>query len=114
MLQFFRNLSCQNYQSELAQKYQKRFQKNDDTLFTFLDHDSIPWNNNNAEHAIKHFAVYRQTMKLSGRFTERGLKQYLILLSIYQTCRYKGINFLRFLVSKEKDIDCFSSAHAQG
>ncbi len=107
VLQFFHDLSCQNYQSELAQKYQKRFQKNQDTLFTFLDYDGIPWNNNNAEHAIKHFAVYRQTMKLSGRFTEQGLKQYLILLSIHQTCRYKGINFLKFLASGKKDIDSF-------
>ena len=101
---FFRDLSCQDYKSELAQKYQKRFQKNENTLFTFLNYDSVPWNNNNAEYAIKHFAVYRQTMKLSGRFTERGLKQYLILLSIHQTCRYKGINFLKFLVSGEKSV----------
>jgi hypothetical protein len=29
-------------------------------LFTFLDYDGIPWNNNNAEHAIKYFAKYRR------------------------------------------------------
>ncbi len=31
-------------------------------LFTFLDYDGVPWNNNNAEHAIKHFAIFRRTM----------------------------------------------------
>jgi hypothetical protein len=27
-------------------------------MFTFLDFDDIPWNNNNAEHAIKAFANF--------------------------------------------------------
>ncbi len=31
-------------------------------LFTFLDYGGGPWNNNNAEHAIKHFAIFRRTM----------------------------------------------------
>jgi hypothetical protein len=101
---YFRNISGYNYQSELARKYQKRFKKNEGCLFTFLDYDGIPWNNNNAEHAIKHFAIYRRIMKGAGKITEKGLKDYLVLLSIYQTCKYKGKNFLKFLVSKEKTI----------
>jgi len=28
-------------------------------LFTFLEHDGVPWNNNNAEHAIKAFVRLR-------------------------------------------------------
>jgi len=39
--------------------------------------------------------------------TESGLDDYLTLLSIYQTCRYKGISFLKFLLSREEDIDRF-------
>jgi hypothetical protein len=46
-------------------------------------------------------------MKFGGNFTEKGLRDYLILLSIYQTCRYKGINFMKFLASKEKSIGNF-------
>ena len=61
-------------------------------LFTFLDFDNVPWNNNNAEHAIKHFATYRRIT--NGNFTELGISQYLILLSIHQTCKYKGKNLL--------------------
>lgn len=110
---FFRNIGGQDFHSELAQKYQKRFLKNENTLFTFLDYDGVPWNNNNAEHAIKHFAIYRQTMRASGRITERGLKQYLVLLSVFQTCRYQGINFMEFLVSKEKDVDHFSQRRSR-
>ena len=30
-----------------------------------------------------------------------------MLLSICQTCRYKGVSFLKFLLSRERDIDAF-------
>jgi uncharacterized protein (TIGR03067 family) len=36
-----------------------------------------------------------------------GLEDYLVLLSLYQTCRYKGVSFLKFLLSKERDLDAF-------
>lgn len=39
--------------------------------------------------------------------SEEGLVPYLILLSIHQTCRYKGVNFLKVLLSRETDIDVF-------
>jgi hypothetical protein len=34
--------------------YQKRIKKSGSKLFTFLEHDNVPWNNNNAEHAMKY------------------------------------------------------------
>ena len=42
---------------EAARKIIERLQKNRNTMFTFLDFDDVPWNNNNAEHAIKAFAI---------------------------------------------------------
>src|SRR5262249_50300822 len=56
---FFREACDQPCQSEVAEKYRQRLLKYRDKLFTFLDHDGVPWNNNNAEHAVKHFAKYR-------------------------------------------------------
>ena len=38
----------------------QRLLKNEDKLFTFIHHDGVPWNNNNAENAIKRFAYYRE------------------------------------------------------
>jgi len=38
---------------------------------------------------------------------EGGLNDYLLLLSICQTCRYKGVSFLKFLLSREQDVDAF-------
>ena len=102
---FFLTLSEARYASEVAQGYQARFQKNREKLFTFLDHDGVPWNNNNAEHAIKQFAYYRRTCE--GHITTAGLQEYLVLLSIEQTCKYKGVSFLKFLLSRELDIDRF-------
>jgi predicted RecB family nuclease len=104
---FFRFLATQTYQSELARKYQKRLNKYRDKLFVFLDHDGVPWNNNNAENAIKLFASRRRI--LGATSTEKGLRDYLVFLSIYQTCRRKNLSFLRFLRSGHLDIDTFAA-----
>lgn len=106
---FYRKLSKREFKSEIAVKYKKRFDKNRDRLFTFLDYDGVPWNNNNAEHAIKAFASLRRW--LGGTSTDRGIRDYLTLLSISETCKYKGISFLDFLRSGEKDIDEFILKH---
>ena len=89
--------------SEIADGYRARLIKCRSKLFTFLDHDDVPWNNNNAEHAIKRFAKYRALA--DGRFGKAGLNDYLILLSMFVTCEFKRVDFLRFLLSLETDID---------
>src|SRR5208282_347305 len=88
--------------SKIAEKYRKRIAKYGERLFTFLDHDGIPWNNNNAENSIKPFAKYRRLIR--GRITEPGLRDYLVLLSIAHTCKYRGISLLAFLLSGDKQI----------
>lgn len=93
-----------DYTSELAVKYQKRFQRYRDSLFTFLEQDNIPWNNNMAERAIRQLAVQR---KISGTFFKQVAPQYLRLLAIAQTCRFQEKSFLKFLLSESKDVDAF-------
>jgi hypothetical protein len=102
---FYNRLSSTVYTSDIACKYQTRFEKNHDKLFTFLDHDGVPWNNNNAEHAVKAFVMLRAVIQ--GASTESSIDDYLILLSICETCRCKRVNFLDFLCSEERDIDVF-------
>lgn len=102
---FYKKLAKQNYQDEVAVKYKKRLDKSRDRLFTFLDHDGIPWNNNNAEHAIKAFVRLRKV--IGGTSSDKGIHEYLTLLSVCETCKYKGVNFLDFLRSGEQDIDVF-------
>jgi predicted RecB family nuclease len=102
--QFYENTINKTYKSDLALKYQKRFLRHRDNLFVFLSEDDIPWNNNAGERAIRHLAVQR---KISGSFFESMMPHYLLLLGIMQTCRFQGKSFLKFLLSKEKDIDLF-------
>jgi transposase len=103
---FYRQLSESDLQSEKAAKVKACLEKNRDKLFTFLRYDAIPWNNNNAEHAVKPFAQLRHI--IGGVTTEKGLREYLVLLSICETCKYIGVDFLEFLRSGEKDIHSFA------
>jgi Transposase IS66 family len=109
--QFFRSLVEKTISSESAEALRTRLTKNRNKLFTFLDYDGVPWNNNNAEHAIKQFAYYRENT--IGNLHETGLSDYLVLLSICQICQYKGISFLKFMLSEEKDVDAFSQRKQQ-
>jgi transposase-like protein len=102
---FYRNnVDHQSSKCEVVAKYQKRFVRYRESLFTFLQQDGIPWNNNAAERAIRHLAVQR---KISGSFYQRIAVEYLRLLGIGQTCRFQDKSFLRFLVSGKKDVDSF-------
>ena len=109
--QFYDALSKHDYQTDVAASYRKRFEKNRGKLFTFLDHDGVPWNNNNAEHAIKAFVRLRRS--ISGKSSARGIRDYLVLLSISETCKYKGVNFLRFLQSGQVDVDSFAGGSSK-
>lgn len=107
VVRFNLEISGRQFKSEAAVKYQKRFDRNSNKLFTFLDYDNVPWNNNNAEHAIKPIAMLRHV--IGGNSTLKGIREYLILLSIEETCKYRGVSFLDFLRSGELNIDKFSA-----
>src|SRR5207249_668921 len=99
---FYRKLGKLDCRTEPAVKCRQRFERNRYNLFTFLKHDGVPWNNNNAEHAVKAFAKLREIIR--GSCTEEAVRKYLVLLSISQTCKYRGLDFLAFLRSGETDI----------
>jgi hypothetical protein len=101
---FFDDLAARSFVSEAAAALRARLLKYRGKLFTFLRHDGAAWNNN-AENAIKRFAYYREGTV--GCLKEAGLADYPVLLSIYQTCRYRGVSFLKFLLSGERDVDTF-------
>jgi hypothetical protein len=106
---FYRRVVAADVRSEPAVKIKQRFEKNRDRLFTFLDYDGVPWNN--AEHAIKAFAALRDVME--GSSTQKGIEDYLVLLSVCQTCKYSGVDFLDFLRSGEKDIEVFAQRNGK-
>ncbi len=104
---FYRKISQLECNSEEAVKCRQRFVRNRNKLFTFLSHDGVPWHNNNAEHAIKAFGKLRDITR--GSFTERSVKDDMILLSICQTCKYSNLELFEFLRSGETDIYAFAA-----
>jgi hypothetical protein len=103
VFQFLDSVGTRDFSSELANKYKKKFQKSGAKMFTFLDHDGVPWNNTNAEQAIRRFAKFRT--HADGRFTELSLKEYLVLVSVFETCEFNNVNVLKFLLSKETSLE---------
>jgi len=61
---------------------------------------------------VKAFALLRRVF--DGFTTEKGVKEYLILLSVCQSCKYMGVDFLDFLRSGEKDIHAFAESRRRG
>jgi predicted RecB family nuclease len=95
------------YKSDLVLKYQKRFLRYKESLFTFMKEDGIPWHNNTAERAIRPFAIQRDTSK--SPLYDSATRHYLTLLSIRQTCRFQGKSFFKFLFSGATDLDMFET-----
>ncbi len=96
----------QHYHSELVLKYQNRFIQYRASLFTFLEYEGLPWENNTAERALRHLTVQE---KISGSFSPSLMPDYLRLLAMRQTCRFQGKSFFQFLFSGETDLDKFAS-----
>jgi hypothetical protein len=77
---FYISISSLILSTDISLKLKERIEKNRESLFTFLKYDGVPWNNNNAEHAVKAFATLRRI--ITGHCTEKSLQEHLVLLSI--------------------------------
>jgi len=105
---FYKKLAKMECRSEVASKCKSRFERNREKLFTFLKYDGIPWNNNNAEHAVKVFSQLRSIVR--GSFTEDSVRSYLVLLSVSQTCKCSGLDFFDFIRSGEADVYTYAQS----
>ena len=97
------------FQSEIGLYYQERFSRNRNKLFVFINYDNVSWNNNNAERAIKLLATH--TNRKIKLFSENRMLEYLQIMSIYQTCVYNNVSFLKFLLSKERDVERYIKSY---
>jgi hypothetical protein len=50
---------------------------------------------------MKVFARHRRFA--DGRFTVRSIEHYLILLTVYQTCEFRGLDFLDFMLGRKNE-----------
>lgn len=99
---FYDNVISNSYESDICSKYQERFIRYRKSLFTFLDHDSIPWHNNPAESALRHVILQ---MDISRTFHKSVIESYLTLLGMKQSCKLQNKSFLKFLLSNKAEVD---------
>ncbi len=106
---YLEKVGQRNYSSEVSQQYRNRFIRYKDELFEFLKYDNVSWNNSIAEHAIRLLEVH--TNKNIWFYQSDAISDYLVISSIYQTCMYNEISFLKFLLSGEKNLERYIEGH---
>lgn len=80
-----------------ARRLVKRLRRHRDQLFTFLDHDNVPFENNHAERAIRPAVIIRKNSYANR--SERGADAQAVLMSIYRTLKQRGHAPLATIVS---------------
>ena len=71
-----------------ARRLIKRLRRHSSDLFTFLDYNNVPSDNNHAERAIRPAVIIRKNSQ-SNR-SERGADTQAILMSVYRTLKQRG------------------------
>lgn len=78
-----------------AQKLQRRYLKHRQTLFVFLYHPGVPYDNNASERALRNSVIHR---KVSGGFrSEAGAYAHAIVTSVVDTARKRGQDIMAVL-----------------
>ena len=73
----------------------KELQKRLNMLFTFVEVEGVPWHNNDAERAIRKGVLVRKIS--GGRRTWKGAEIFQVLLSISETAKKNGENFIHLV-----------------
>jgi len=76
----------------------KELRKRLDMLFTFMDHEGVPWHNNDAERAIRQGVLHRKIS--GGRRTWTGAEVFEVILSTYETAKKRGERFIEMVRKK--------------
>ena len=76
------------YEDKDARRLAKRLDKYRDSIFTFLDYDAVPFENNHAERQIRPAVVLRKNSQ-SNR-SEKGAATQSVLMSVYRTLKLRG------------------------
>ncbi len=105
---YARVITDKQYKSDLVCTYQKRFIRYRNSLFTFLEQDDIPWNNNAAEKSSS------DPLRYKGTFLEtHSMHPHFVPIWSYwafaKPADSKTKSFFKFLFSEEVDLDNFSA-----
>jgi transposase len=80
---------------EVLEQIIKKVKRQQPRILTFVEHSGVPTHNNYAEYLIRIGVLKRKIS--GGSVSADGAHAYAILLSIYTTCRLRGISFPRYL-----------------
>jgi transposase len=102
--------ACKGFQEEItafldrewddvdATRITKELRKRQNMLFTFMQYEDVPWNNNDAERAIRQGVLHRKIS--GGRRTWAGADVFGVLLSIYETSKKRKQRFMELVGEK--------------
>jgi transposase len=79
----------------------KKVRRQQPRILTFVEHPGVPCHNNFAEYLIRIGVLKRKIS--GGSLSSNGAKAYAILLSIYVTCKLRGISFPKFMKASLKN-----------
>lgn len=68
----------------------KRLRRHQNELFTFLDYEGVPADNNHAERQIRPAVLMRKTSYANG--SDAGAETQAILMSVFRTLKLRGVN----------------------
>ncbi len=75
----------------------KRLRRHQNELFTFLDHENVPFENNHAERAIRPAVIIRKNSYANR--SDKGADMQAVLMSIYRTLKQRGHDPLGTIVN---------------
>lgn len=80
-----------------AARLVKRLRRHQTDLFTFLDKDGVPFENNHAERSIRPAVIIRKNSY--GNRSDRGADCQAVLMSLFQTLKQRGHDPIRTIIS---------------
>lgn len=79
-----------------AKRLLKRLRRHREDLFTFLDHEGVPFDNNHAERSIRPAVILRKNSY--GNRSARGADRQAALMSVFRTLKQRGHDPIRVIV----------------
>jgi transposase len=83
-----------------AKRLIKRLRRHQDDLFTFLDKDGVPFENNHAERAIRPAVILRKNSY--GNRSEQGADCQAVMMSIFRTLKQRGHDPIKTIIEATK------------
>jgi transposase len=84
-----------------AKRLIKRLRRHQNDLFTFLDRDAVPFENNHAERSIRPAVIIRKNSY--GNRSEQGADCQAVMMTIFRTLKQRGHDPIRTIIAAVKD-----------